>query len=190
MSHTSQKKETSRDHSQDGVIQIRVREVGQLFNSFDPSPFLEKDLDQEAEDYIVSWAREEPKQAPLTILVHVPKKEIPRPEAEELGQALNNYFAYRADMASRELKELFRYGRAALSIGIPVLFICLFFSQLIPRWLGAGPVSQLLEESLILLGWVSNWEPLEISLYQWWPILRKRNLYRRLAAATVKLAEY
>jgi hypothetical protein len=176
--------------SNNGVIQIQVREIGQLFNSLDPSPFLEKDLDQEAEDYIVSWAREEPPQAPLSILVHLPRKEILHSQSENLGRALNNYFDYRAQMADRELKELFRYGRAALAIGVPVLFACLFASHLVPRWFGPGPLSKLMQESLVMLGWVANWEPLHISLYGWWPVVRRRNLYRRLAMASVWTSEY
>ena len=181
---------SSKSLSQEGVIQIRLRDAGQLFNSLDPSPFLEKDLDQEAEDYIVSWAREEPRHLPLTVLVHMPKKEIPRAEADDLGQALNNFFSYRADMAERERKELFRYGRAALSIGIPVLFGCLLANQLVPLWFGPGPLSKLFAESFLILGWVANWEPLEVTLYDWWPVVRRRNLYRRLATASVRLIEY
>mgnify|MGYP003392134273 CR=1 FL=1 len=41
-----------------GVIEVRIRELAQLFNSFDASPFHERDLDDDAENYIVSWARE------------------------------------------------------------------------------------------------------------------------------------
>lgn len=171
-----------------GVIEIRVREISQLFNSFDPSPFFEKDLDQEVEDYIVSWAREEPVHKPLVIRVHLTQAEASRPEAHDLGLPLSNYFAYRADMADRELKELFRYGHAALWIGLVVLFACLVGSQLILAWFGsADPLAQLGRESLIILGWVANWEPLQIALYGWWPIVRRRNLYRRLANAEVQV---
>jgi hypothetical protein len=42
-------------------------------------------------------------------------------------------------------------------------------------------------EGLIILGWVANWRPLEIFLYEWWPIARRRNLYARLAAAEIAL---
>ena len=48
---------------------------------------------------------------------------------------------------------------------------------------GAGPLTQLLGESLLILGWVANWRPLEIFLYDWAPIVRRRALYRRLAGA-------
>ena len=40
-----------------------------------------------------------------------------------------------------------------------------------------------MRKSLTLLGWVANWRPIEIFLYDWWPIARRRDLYRRLAAA-------
>jgi hypothetical protein len=33
------------------LIEIRLSNVSQIFNSFDPSPFLEKDLDEDAESY-------------------------------------------------------------------------------------------------------------------------------------------
>src|SRR6516165_7099691 len=39
-------------------IDISLNRLTQLFNSFDPSPFRERDLDREAEDYIVGSAEE------------------------------------------------------------------------------------------------------------------------------------
>ena len=39
------------------VIELRVDKIAQLFHSLDPYPFRERDLDKDAEDYIVGWAR-------------------------------------------------------------------------------------------------------------------------------------
>jgi hypothetical protein len=50
--------------------------------------------------------------------------------------------------------------------------------------------TQVVEESLLIFGWVANWRPIEIFLYEWWPIVRRRNLYRRLAAAEVDLTPF
>jgi len=47
-----------------------------------------------------------------------------------------------------------------------------------------------IEESLLIFGWVANWRPIEIFLYDWWPINRRRNLYRRIATAQVELRPY
>ncbi len=46
-------------------------------------------------------------------------------------------------------------------------------------------MARMLEESLIIVGWVANWRPLEIYLYDWVPIRRRINLYRRITAAPV-----
>ena len=55
-------------------IEIRVDEVSQLFNTLDPFPFHERDLDSDAEEYIVGWAREVAHQGgALSIVVHLPR---------------------------------------------------------------------------------------------------------------------
>jgi hypothetical protein len=38
------------------VLEIYLADVRQLFNSMDPAPFRERDLDPNAADYIVEWA--------------------------------------------------------------------------------------------------------------------------------------
>ena len=35
--------------------------------------------------------------------------------------------------------------------------------------------TQVVEESLLIFGWVANWRPIEIFLYEWWPVVRRRN---------------
>jgi hypothetical protein len=55
------------------AIEIQIEEIAQLFHSLDPFPFREKDLDKEAEEFIVSWARELPADQPMKILVHIPE---------------------------------------------------------------------------------------------------------------------
>ena len=51
------------------VIEVHVAELKQLFNSIDPSPFRNRDLDPKAEEFIVGWAKDMPRGAPLAILV-------------------------------------------------------------------------------------------------------------------------
>ncbi len=171
-----------------GIIEVRIRELAQLFNSLDPSPFHERDLDDDAEDYIVGWARELPAGVPLRIVIHLPLVEAQKAEENGLAKAFANYFDERASMLGRDLSELFRNGRRYLLIGVPVLILCLIASQLVRTTLGPSPLSRALEESLIIVGWVANWKPIETFLYDWWPLKRRRDLYIRLARATVTLS--
>jgi hypothetical protein len=55
------------------AVETRIEDIAQLFESLDPFPFREKDLNKKAEEFIVSWARELPLDQPLTIVVHIPK---------------------------------------------------------------------------------------------------------------------
>jgi hypothetical protein len=170
---------------QAATIELKVEKVAQLFDTLDPLPFRERDLDREAEDYIVSWARELPRGAPIRILVHLPAAETTGEEAAALGPAMTRYFQYRADHASGELKELFRLGRFSLAVGLVVLGVCLLLGRVLTRNLALGELGRFLNEGLIILGWVANWRPIEIFLYEWWPLVRRRGLFRRLAQAQV-----
>lgn len=168
------------------AIEVRVEHVSQLFDTLDPFPFAERDLDKDAEEYIVGWARELPRDRSISVIIHVPHGELSKHDPGSLAGALNRFFASRADITQRDLHELFRVGRTALLIGLAVLALCLTLARLAGSLSAGAPFGRFLQESLIILGWVANWKPIEIFLYDWWPLVRRRNLYRRLAAAAVQ----
>jgi hypothetical protein len=105
------------------LIAIRIENISQLFHSLDPLPFREKNLDKDAEEFIVSWARELPADQPIKIVVHLPEEQLTLPEAQDVGPAVKQFFAYRAQVIGLELKEMFRIGRPSLAIGLTVLIL-------------------------------------------------------------------
>lgn len=168
-------------------IAVRVRTVTELFNSLDPSPFRERDLDPRAEEFVVGWARELPPRAPFAIVVELPFEQAGLHEAGRIGEAFANYFHYRAETAERDLRELLRVGRRSALIGLTVLVLCLVASHLALQWTDNAVAARIVGESLVIVGWVANWRPIEIYLYDWWPIRRHIRLYRRIAAAPVEI---
>jgi len=172
------------------VIELRVDDIAQLFHTLDPFPFRERSLDREAEEYIVGWARELAADQLIKIAIHFPDTEAQTKIARELSEAFSRYFSDRAGVLQRDLNELFRVGRRSLGIGVPILIACLVSAHLTAGYLIETPFKRLVEESFLILGWVSNWRPLEIFLYDWWPLARRRDLYRRLSAATVEPKPY
>jgi hypothetical protein len=56
------------------VIKVHVGELKQLFNSIDPSPFRNKDLDPTAEEFIVGWAKDLPRDAALALVVDLDRQ--------------------------------------------------------------------------------------------------------------------
>jgi hypothetical protein len=45
----------------------------------------------------------------------------------------------------------------------------------------------IVDEGLLILGWVALWRPTEALLYDWWPLARRRMLLRRLASIPIEV---
>ncbi len=170
-----------------GRIELKLRRVAQLFHTFDPSPFRDSDLAREAEDYIVGWAEDFPAATPIEIVIHVPPDEYTRARETDIRGAVQSYFTLQAHGVTRELKELFRTGRLALAVGLAVLSVCILIAWFIAARLADGPLSQIIQESFVIIGWVAIWKPADIFLFEWPPVARRRALFRRLAAASITL---
>lgn len=161
--------------------------MSQLFNSMDPSPFLQKDLDDEAEEFIVSWAREFPADAQIALRIYL--DQWPADDSQiTINRAVRNYFAYRARMATLDFKNLLSQGRTSLLIGVLFLSACLVISNVL---LGnrATTGAEITRESLTIAGWVAMWRPMQIYLYDWWPLRRRARLFRKLAHMPVEVLQ-
>lgn len=168
-----------------GRIEVRLRELAQLFNSMDPSPFLDRDLDADAEDFIVGWAREHPADHEFELVIHL--AQIPPPDrAAGAEEAVHHYFGMRAQMKAREFRQLMRLGRTALAVGVVFLATCLLLAGLATEP-GAGGLGVFLREGLTIAGWVAMWRPIQIYLYDWWPLRDELRILQRLARMHVRL---
>ena len=81
-----------------------------------------------------------------------------------MTEAIHNRFAYKAELAHGELRQLLRRGRASLFIGLAFVAVCLIAADAIAQ-LGSGSAATIARESLTILGWVAMWRPVEIFLY-------------------------
>ncbi|MEN3943486.1 hypothetical protein WJU23_19455 [Prosthecobacter sp. SYSU 5D2] len=184
------------------LIEVKLLELAQLFNSMDPSPFHERDLDHDAEEFIVSWAQEHPRHEDLLLVVHLPQA-LAGQDASPLSvqDSVRHYFAYRAEIHWREFRQLMREGRVSLAVGIGFLLLCQLGIWLVdPHVRGGGSSAQevlplsswrhassFFTEGLTIAGWVAMWRPIEIYLYRWWPLLSRRRLYQRLSRMSVEV---
>jgi hypothetical protein len=153
------------------VLELHLGELRQLFNSMDPAPFRERDLDPKATDYIVDWATEAPTDRPLTLVVHLGTSSA---DVAMVGNAVREYFQRRAVAKRRELSKLFKVGRVSL--------------EALAGLISKESYAWLVKESLVIGGWVALWRPLEIFLYDWWPLRAQAKLYDRLGRMQVTVA--
>ena len=169
------------------VIEVHVAELKQLFNAIDPSPFRDKDLDPNAEEFIVGWAREMPHEAPLALVVYLDRPAGLPEEPAILREAIREFFRHRAQASRGRLGQLFKRGRTSLLIGVTCLAISIVLGDTLARLLGERRLGDVLRESLLIGGWVAMWRPLEIFLYDWWPIRADARLSDRLSTMPVRI---
>ena len=175
-----------RQEGNDTLVEIRLREVRQLFHTLDPAPFREKDLDEDAAQYLLEACREAGIHRPLRLLIHLPGSEAQSEAARTLPEAVHNYFAYRERQLRADMLRMLRYGAVSFVIGLTFLIACLGLR----RSLVAHPLvvdRATVDEGLLILGWVALWRPAEALLYDWWPLARRRALLRRLASIPIEV---
>ena len=167
------------------AIKLRLRELAQLFNSMDPSPFVDRDLDADAEEFITSWARELPPGQDLELIIEL----TGTPTSERIAgveDAVRRYFSTRAAIKRLEFGQLMRRGRLSLGVGLVFLVVCLLLGELLAKS-GSNTAADILREGLTIGGWVAMWRPLEIYLYDWWPLYEERRRLDRLAQIRVRI---
>lgn len=167
-------------------IELNLHDIDQLFNTMDPSPFHEKDLDHDAEEFILSWVQEFHRHDPVDLVVHLDKCSEGQDVKRIVEEGVHNYFAYRARLNQLEFKRLLKQGRVSLLVGLSFLLVCLALIELFAlRKPGALP--GFLSEGLTIAGWVAMWKPMEIYLYDWWPLRRRGQVFDKLSRMAVEV---
>lgn len=169
------------------VIEIRVAELRQLFNAIDPSPFRQRDLDPRAEEFIVGWASDLPMDKPWALVVHLDRPAGRADEAAALRAAIHEYFGQRVVASRRNLRTLFRRGRISLVIALAFLTASVAVGDAVAGYLGDGRLGEVIREGFLIGGWVAMWRPLEVFLYDWWPIRADGRLLQRLSTIPVRI---
>ncbi|MGA9855630.1 MAG: hypothetical protein WBR29_10175 [Gammaproteobacteria bacterium] len=164
-------------------IEVHLDTLPQLFNSMDPSPFYQRDLDAKAEEYILGWAEEYPLDEPVSLTLHL-ENAIDVDAQALTTEAIHNHFANQARLARLEFHRLMRQGWRSLLIGLAVLAVTAVLSGLMRR--SGGALAEVANESLLIGGWVAMWRPMQIYLYEWWPLQRRRRIFYKLAHMPVE----
>lgn len=170
------------------IIDIKVESIHQLFDERDPTPFRLRDLDDDAVEYIVASAMDIGPKKIGRIRVHC--KEALNPEAHAVvAQAVHEHFLYRLEMANRKFYNVLRQGYKSLAIGLSFLSFAVFLSSFIGSNVTENFFTHLLKEGVLLLGWVSMWKPINIFLYEWWPLNDDAKLLKAISETQLELVQ-
>ena len=167
------------------TVSIHVHSLAHMFNSLDPSPFWDRDLDRDAAQFIEEEFSE--KLSAQTWHLHVHTQETEAPEAAaDLQAAVEHYYERLAGSARYNLRNEIRLGQLALLAGLAIFLLSMTLRSLLTgAFHGAAP--RMLDEGLIIIAWLALWRPAEWLVYGWVPLFRKRRLFERLAAIRVSV---
>jgi hypothetical protein len=169
-------------------IDIKLRSADQVFDGRDPAPFHERDLEEAAVEYILGAVQEIPPKAPFKMVFWIADtRALQMPVATFVG-AVRAHFTYEVERLRRRIREHVRQGEITLMVALVALAFFLTLAEL-TRFLPPGTFHQILREGLIIIGWVVMWRPLELLLYDWWPMVRQRRLCERVVEAEITVEE-
>ena len=168
------------------LIEMKYGSIKNIFNTIDPSPILDKDLNDSTADYITSSVQELGTDKNIKIIFYLPGNVRIAPWTRTLTQVLHNYYEYKSQNELRTLKFLLAEGRISFLIGIVFLIICVLVGEFIPKY-DQGTLGNFAKEGLLIGGWVAMWKPVQLLLYDWWPILRKYKVYKKLCGVSAEV---
>ena len=170
------------------LIELRLADPAHLFNTIDPSPFAEKDLDEAAERFIDGAVDDFHHHQPLRLVIQLPAERCSDTVRERSIAAIRHYFSWRAEETDRTRQRRLREGRMALLVGIAFVLLCMAVRPLIS---GSDSVFlSSLAEGLLIFGWVAMWRPVDTFLYGWWPLRRQARHYRRIADLPISVVPF
>ena len=176
----------SDNHTEGGItaaIEIRIRNVQQLYDALDPAPLRERALDRGVESYILARAGKYRPTDQMRLLVHFP--EWLRASAGDASDAIHEHFRRGHAQGERNFRRRLRSGGFTFAVAVGVLAGSFWLRSLLSN-LEESTLVQGLEEGLLILGWVTMWRPVEILLFEHWESHLDHALLKRLASIPIE----
>lgn len=170
-----------------GRVDVHRRDVSQLFETLDASPFRERDLARSAEEHIIDSVKELPSKSPCGLLIHLDQPAGHPDEERAVGDAIRAHIARRSRLLRRNRRHRLHRGLFSLGIGVAFLGLLSVTAQVTGLARAESGLATLVRESMLIVGWVALWRPLDLFLYEWWPIVGDRRLHDRLSRIMVRI---
>lgn len=189
MNKIEQKPERYKRESGYIIIEVAVKNSRQLFNERDPAPFRERDLDPQFVTYLVSAVEEFSLRTKMKFRILTSDPLDLKPESTQvISEAICGYFQYEARITKSKLHKHHRNARYFALVGLVALVICLSLAQLVGTIALIPTVANIASVSLVIIGWVAMWHPIEAILYDWWPIYEKRQYFEKMAHMSTEVS--
>ncbi len=166
-------------------IEIQVNKVEDLFDDFDPSPFLSKDMDDECYDYLLSYTKEIGYRKIKNLIVYL-NNNITESQKIYYSESIRNFFKYKLTLLKLKLRTFLKsIGIVFIASSLIMTIFILFASRL--EKINAPSFFQFyIKETLLVLSWVSLWKPINMLLFELLPRVNEIQIIRKLSEVKVR----
>lgn len=175
-----------RKNRQTQQVALRLARLEELLVPPEPDPLAGRFEERSGVERILDTLRSQNTGRLDAIEATLVLDEQPTPDVRHtVDTALAALWRHQDGRLGEQLVTIRRDGLRALGKGILFMLVCMAISAIGGR-ITALPdlVRGLVSEGFIIAGWVALWHPMELLLYEWWPVARDRRLYRLVAAMT------
>ena len=160
---------------------LRLDNLEQFFTVPEPDPFDPQARFETGLETILGELKSAALVRKVRTSIMLPPDQISLENESKLREALARYCRHHIYQIRQDLISLRWQGIKALQYGVVFLGLCLVLStvfasaEVLPEWL-----RRFGGEGFLIAGWVSLWHPIEILLYEWWPLSRQIRIYESI----------
>ena len=133
------------------------------------------------------WGKDLPPTATLALVVHLDRAAGAEHEAAALRDAIHESLRTPRNGGQTEPPRVVPSRPVEPGIALAFLAVALAIGRTGGRHFPDSRLAVLVREGVLIVGWVAMWRPIEIFLYDWWPIGAERRLFQRLAVMPVRI---
>lgn len=170
------------------TLKIKVSSIEGLFDAQDPRNIPERNLNSEWLEYIFEIMNDKNRKGSINLEILVSSVIGPDWNQPLLPDMLKKEFKSYDTLLKRRLKDNFRLGRISLAIALITLAVFIILSEIMSL-INLGIFQRAFEEGFIIIGWVALWRPVEILLFDWWPIVDRRRKVARILSGKITVKQ-
>jgi len=167
-------------------LHLNIGSFDTVFDNRDPETLPRRRLDPEWLEYVLETIDDLPRSTALDMTLHTSSAALGKWKETDLAQSLREHFETYDMRLRMRVRENFRTGRTILLLGVLILIVFTGLSVLFEQF-DLGVFHRIFTEGFLIIGWVALWRPVDILLYDWWPIVAERRKIARILKGIITI---
>ncbi len=164
------------------IIAVSLENYADIFNELDPSPFKNRDLNNELRIYLEDSSADIPLKYDIILQFNILNENQDPKREERITFGLKTYFSFVQRQLEREIRGSYEKGVFYVGIAFILLFAAYFLASLTTH----DVVTTTALEGITIGGWVFLWEAISTFAFKNRGIRNRSSHYKRFMTAPIR----